>query len=187
METDRLILRQWQASDYPVFAEMNADPQVMEYFPTPLTSAESNALADRLKALIVERGWGFWAVELKATGQFMGFVGLHSQDGDSGIPHAPLVEIGWRLSSIYWGQGYATEAAFAALDYAFEQLAVGQVYAFTALQNMPSQRVMQKLSMVNCQQDFDHPKLPDGHPLQRHCLYSIDRTKWRMMKARNRE
>lgn len=187
MQTKRLILRQWQVSDYPAFAEMNADPQVMEYFPTPLTSAESNALADRLKGLITERGWGFWAVELKATSQFMGFVGLHYQDEDSGIPNAPLVEIGWRLSSVYWGQGYATEAAFAALDYAFEQLAVGQVYAFTALQNMPSQRVMQKLSMVNCLQDFDHPKLPDGHPLQRHCLYSIDRTKWRMMKKGNRE
>ncbi|MGF1734813.1 GNAT family N-acetyltransferase [Photobacterium satsumensis] len=178
LETDRLILRQWKREDYPVYAKLNADPAVMNYFPAVLSPQESDAQAARITQLIAERGWGFWAVELKATGQFIGFVGLHSQDEHSGIPNAPFVEIGWRLAKEHWGKGYAPEAASRALQFAFCELSAPSIYAFTALPNTPSQRVMGKIGMVNIGQDFDHPKLPQGHSLQRHCLYQITKETW---------
>ncbi|MGR5142241.1 GNAT family N-acetyltransferase [Photobacterium sp. DNB23_23_1] len=178
LETDRLILRQWKRDDYPDYANLNADPTVMQYFPAVLSQQESDAQAARITQLIAERGWGFWAAELKSTGKFIGFVGLHSQDLHSGIPNAPFVEIGWRLAKVHWGKGYAPEAARKALQYAFEQLRVPSVYAFTALPNTPSQRVMDKIGMVNIGQDFNHPKLPQGHSLQRHCLYQITQETW---------
>lgn len=131
-----------------------------------------------MRRLIAERGWGFWAVEIKATGQFIGFVGLHYQDENSGIPHAPFVEIGWRLDAEFWGVGYAPEAAEKALEFAFTTLNCAKVYAFTALPNLPSLRVMQKLGMENTGQDFNHPKLESGHPLERHCLYRMTKQKW---------
>lgn len=178
METERLILRQWNSADYPLFAELNADPLVMQYFPSPLTRAESDELATRIQNLITEKGWGFWAVELRSTGQFIGFVGLHEQDENSGLPNAPFVEIGWRLSSKYWGQGLAPEAAHKALEFVFNNLNAASVYAFTALENQPSQRVMSKIGMHNTNQDFNHPKLESGHRLERHCLYKISKEQW---------
>ncbi|WP_432464143.1 GNAT family N-acetyltransferase [Agarivorans sp. QJM3NY_33] len=173
METKRLILRQWTCADYRAYAQLNADPRVMRYFPAVLSTPESDQQAKRIQNLISERGWGFWALELKSTGQFIGFVGLHQQDENSGIPDAPLIEIGWRLSSDCWGLGYAPEAAEKALEFAFLKLAVTSVYAFTAIQNRASQRVMLKLGMLNTQQDFNHPQLSAGHRLERHCLYQI--------------
>ncbi|MGR5064094.1 GNAT family N-acetyltransferase [Photobacterium sp. DNB22_13_2] len=178
LETDRLILRQWKSEDYPIYAMINADPDVMSYFPATLSRQESDAQAARITQLITEKGWGFWAAELKSTGQFIGFVGLHSQDQHSGIPNAPFVEIGWRLAKEHWGKGYAPEAARRALQYAFEHLRSPSVYAFTALPNTPSQRVMDKIGMANIGQDFNHPKLPHGHSLQRHCLYQITQETW---------
>ncbi|PSW15574.1 GNAT family N-acetyltransferase [Photobacterium rosenbergii] len=178
LETDRLILRQWKSEDYPDYARLNADPDVMQYFPAVLSEQESDAQAARITQLIAERGWGFWAVEVKATGQFIGFVGLHSQDEQSGIPNAPFIEIGWRLAKDYWGKGYAPEAADKALQFAFEELMAPSIYAFTALSNIPSQKVMEKIGMANIGQDFDHPKLPTGHHLERHCLYQITRETW---------
>ncbi|USD64025.1 GNAT family N-acetyltransferase [Vibrio sp. SCSIO 43136] len=182
IETERLILRQWQPSDYPEYAKLNACPKVMRYFPKPLSEPESNAQASIIQGLIAKRGWGFWAVELKSTGEFIGFIGLHQQSHYSGIPNAPLTEIGWRLDTRFWGKGYAPEGARAALKYAFEQLRLEQVYAFTALQNQPSQRVMVKIGMKNCLQDFDHPKLPLGHELQRHCLYVMSSRQWHLQQ-----
>lgn len=177
MESERLILRQWQDSDLKPFADLNADPEVMRYFPNCLSRVESDALAKYLQQMITERGWGFWAVELKTTHQFIGFVGLNSQDAQSGIPHVPLVEIGWRLAHSYWGQGYATEAAKLVLNYAFNTLKLTEVYAFTALINQASQRVMQRLGMSNMHADFNHPKVEKGHVLERHCLYKISKLK----------
>ncbi|MGD8108913.1 GNAT family N-acetyltransferase [Vibrio sp. TRT 17S01] len=179
METARLRLRQWKAQDREAFRLMGADPQVMRYFPALLSHDESDAMVQRIFDIIDQKGWGFWAVELKETREFIGFVGLHQQAQDSGIPNAPLVEIGWRLAQPHWGKGYAPEAAQAALKFAFEQLNLDTVYAFTALPNQPSQQVMMKLGVKNLQQDFNHPKLPQGHPLQRHCLYAIKRSDWR--------
>jgi RimJ/RimL family protein N-acetyltransferase len=178
METQRLILRQWTSADLAAYATLNADPLVMKYFPSTLTREESDAQVDIIRNLITERGWGFWAVELKSTNEFIGFVGLHAQNESSGIPHAPFSEIGWRLSSQHWGKGYAPEAASKALEFAFETLNEPSVYAFTTLSNEPSQKVMRKLGMVNVKHDFNHPKLPEGHPLERHCLYRITKDEW---------
>ncbi|MGF1686883.1 GNAT family N-acetyltransferase [Photobacterium japonica] len=180
LDTARLRLRGWKGSDYPDFAAMTADPDVMRYFPHCLSTDESHALASRIQGLLLERGWGFWAVELKATGAFIGFVGLHKQDASIAIPHTPMVEIGWRLSKAYWYNGYATEAARAALQFAFEQLQQPRVYAFTLLTNTPSRKVMAALGMSNIEEDFDHPNLlayPDA--VKRHCLYRITSDEWR--------
>lgn len=180
METSRLILRKWKSEDLQPYADLCADAKVMRYFVTPLSFEESRSReqANIIDNLIAERGWGFWAVELKSTGQFIGFVGLHYQDENSGIPNAPFVEIGWRLASEHWGLGYAPEAAQKALEFAFEELDSPKVYAFTTKTNLPSQRVMTKLGMTDTKQDFNHPKVAADHPLVRHCLYGITKQQW---------
>ena len=178
IETERLILDQWYEADFAPFAQLNADPEVMRYFPAPLSVVESDALARRICDLIVEKGYGFWALRLKESGEFIGFTGLHHKGRDSGISNAPLVEIGWRLGAEYWGEGYAPEAAQAALGYAFGTLGLDEVYAFTALPNRASRRVMEKVGMVDMGEDFDHPDLPEGHWLERHCLYRVGRYEW---------
>ncbi|WP_282175649.1 GNAT family N-acetyltransferase [Vibrio nereis] len=178
METKRLIIREWKPEDYAPYGELTADPHVMRFFPETLSKQQSDDQLDLMRRLIAERGWGFWAVETKDTAQFIGFVGLHYQDENSGIPNAPFVEIGWRLASEFWGLGYAPEAANKVLDFAFNTLDQPDVYAFTALVNAPSQRVMAKLGMVNTNQDFNHPKLVSGHPLERHCLYRITKAQF---------
>ena len=178
METKRLIIRQWKDDDFSPYAKLNADPKVMTYFPALLSKQQSDAQAEIFRQHITEHGWGFWAVELKEIGQFIGFVGLLSNDTSSGLPNTPHIEIGWRLSSKFWGVGYATEAAEKALEFAFKTLRAPSIYSFTALQNEPSRRVMQKIGMDNTNQDFNHPKLPAGHSLERHCLYKITKEQW---------
>lgn len=179
LETERLRLRQWQDSDVEPYIRLNANPVVMRYFPSVMTEEETRAQIGRAKAYIENNGWGFWALELKETGEFLGFVGLLGQDEQREIPNTPFVEIGWRLDEQHWGKGYAPEAAQAALDFAFNQLDLSEVYSFTALPNHPSQRVMEKIGMVNTEQNFDHPKLAKGHELERHCLYRITQQQWR--------
>ena len=176
--TERLIMRQWKDEDVIPYAQLNADVNVMRYFPTTLSKQQSDAQREFFRQHITEHGWGFWAVELKETGQFIGFVGLLGNDESSGLPNTPHIEIGWRLSSEFWGFGYATEAAQKALEFAFETLLATSIYSFTALQNEPSRRVMQKIGMENTNQDFKHPKLPAGHSLERHCLYKITKEQW---------
>ncbi|CDG20994.1 GCN5-related N-acetyltransferase [Xenorhabdus poinarii G6] len=178
LKTKRLILRQWRDEDYPVYAKLNADPKVMRYFPFLLSAEQSFEQANRLKNNIAERGWGLWAVELKESEEFIGFIGLNAVDAGSGIPNAPMIEIGWRLLSTHWGKGYATEGAKRALKFAFEELKVAEIYSFTALVNKPSQRVMIKAGMRNIGADFDHPKLTPKDALSRHCLYRIRREEW---------
>lgn len=178
LETERLRLRQWKDEDYPAYARLNADPMVMRYFPSALSVQESHEQADKLRSLITERGWGVWAVELKASGEFIGISGLHTQAGDSGIPHAPLTEIVWRILAANWGKGYAPEAARRILQFAFEDLALDAVYSFTAKVNTPSQRVMIKVGMKNTGEEFNHPKLESGHELERHCLYVLTKERW---------
>ena len=175
LETPRLRLRHWQTSDYAAFAELNADPEVMRYFPNPLTTDESNHLAERCKNLIAAHGWGFWAVELKQTGQFIAFVGLHAQPTQ--FSFSPCVEIGWRFAKAYWQQGYATEAAQACLTFAFDQLQLEHVVAFTAHNNAASEKVMQRLGM-QFMQDFEHPELAADSPLLKHKLYRIERNQF---------
>ena len=172
--TPRAVLRHWRDDDREPFAELNADPDVMEHFPKVLTRADSDAFVDRIMAGLTERGWGLWSVEVTATGGFAGFVGLNPVTFDARF--TPAVEIGWRLGRSYWGQGIATEAARAALSYAFGTLALDEVVSFTSTTNLRSQRVMQKLGMHHDPaDDFDHPALPPGHHLRRHVLYRVAR------------
>lgn len=177
LETRRLKLRQWCVDDLKPFAALNADMRVMEFFPVPLTRNESDAMADRCKALIVERGWGFWAVERKRTGKFMGFVGLHVPVPE--LPFSPCIEVGWRLAFQYWGKGYATEAAKAALGIAFASLALQEVVSFTPVCNTKSRAVMERLGMRSIEQTFAHPHVPDGSKLRKHCLYRLSLRQWK--------
>lgn len=98
-ETARLRLRPWRDEDRLPYAALNADPEVREYFPGVLDFASSEAERERIQDKIEQQGWGFWAVELKETGAFIGFTGLNASEG---LPCSPCVEIGWRLARAYW-------------------------------------------------------------------------------------
>lgn len=169
IETERLRLRQWRPADAPLFAELNADAETMRHFPARLSAAESNAMAQRCSDLIAQRGWGFWATEVKASGAFIGFIGLHVPV--AALPFSPCVEIGWRLCRSAWGHGFATEGASAALAFAFDRLSLPEVVSFTAVGNTRSERVMQRLGMQRDARTFAHPSMAPGHPLREHCLY----------------
>ncbi|MGG5290245.1 GNAT family N-acetyltransferase [Pseudomonas shirazensis] len=177
LESARLILRQWHDEDLAEFAAMSADPQVMRYFPAPLSRVEAAALIGRVRGHFNEYGYGLWALERKDTGAFIGMTGLLNVNFDA--PFAPAVEIGWRLARRHWGLGFASEAAWTCLRCAFAQLRLEQVVSFTSENNLASQKVMQAIGM---QQDldgsFDHPKLAADDPLRRHVLYRIDRAHW---------
>ena len=170
LETPRLLLRPWQESDREPLRRMNADPQVMEFFAAPLTPAETGAMIARMLAHFARHGFGFFAAELRATGEFIGFAGISHVPFEAHF--TPCVEIGWRLAAAHWNQGFATEGARACLRYAFQDLALTEVVAFTVPANRRSRRVMEKLGMTHDPaDDFDHPRLPEGHPLRPHVLY----------------
>ena len=177
LTTPRLVLRAWHLRDRLPFFEMSQDEEVMRYFPKLLSRVESDAQIEKMQALIEEKGWGFWAIERRDDGAFIGLTGLHEKEAD--FPNGPLVEVGWRVARRFWRQGYALEAASAALRCAFESLNLEEVYAFTVLNNTPSRRLMRRLGMSDLHRDFDHPALPAGHPLSRHCLYMISAERWR--------
>lgn len=172
LQSKRLILRPWCLEDWSAFAEMNADPEVMEFFPYTLSREESDELAMRLSSFIDQNGWGCWAVEIPTECRFAGFVGLN-QVTDDGLPFSPAVEIAWRLKRDQWGRGIASEAALLALEFAFGELNLEEVVSFTALINVRSQAVMKKIGMFNTSQNFLHPKVLDSSPLKEHCLYKI--------------
>jgi RimJ/RimL family protein N-acetyltransferase len=176
LETDRLLLRQWKPTDREPFAKLNADPQVMEFFPNTLTREASEAFADRIQALIKQQGWDLWAVEIKNTQQFIGYVGLHVPTYE--LPFNPCVEVGWRLAYEHWGQGYAPEAALVALKFGFESLNLTEIVSFTALGNVRSQRVMEKIGMQRSPATFQHPNVPTESTLREHCLYRLSRSDW---------
>ncbi|WP_411284265.1 GNAT family N-acetyltransferase [Lapillicoccus sp.] len=170
--TPRLVLRQWRDTDREQFAALNADPVVMEHFPAPLTRAESDAMVDRLTARIDADGYGLWAVEVRDTHEFIGFVGLARPTFETAF--TPCTEIGWRLARAAWGQGFATEAASAALDVAFGPLGLDEVLSWTFMGNLASRAVMERLGMTrDPADDFDHPRLPEGDRLRRHVLHRI--------------
>jgi RimJ/RimL family protein N-acetyltransferase len=172
LRTPRLVLRAWRDDDLTPFAALNADPRVMEHFPNVLTREESDALVGRLRAGMKRDGFGFWAVEVPGVADFVGFVGLSVPSFDA--PFMPSVEIGWRIAREHWGKGIATEGARAALDAAFGELALPEVVSFTVTANARSRRVMERLGMRHDpRDDFDHPSLPEGHPLRRHVLYRV--------------
>jgi RimJ/RimL family protein N-acetyltransferase len=173
IQTERLRLRAWRHTDREPFAALNADPRVMEHFPSTLSPDESDRLADHVEAHFDRYGFGFWAVEVPGVAPFAGFIGLAVPRFEAHF--TPCVEIGWRLSREYWDRGYATEGAQAALRFGFETLELQQIVAFTAPVNLRSRRVMEKIGMLHDPAgDFDHPGLSEGHPLRRHVLYRVD-------------
>lgn len=156
IETDRLLLRQWQDSDLDEWVLMNQDQKVMEFFPSTLTRDQAVQLADKIREHIEIHGWGLWAVEVKGIDPFIGFVGLSPQD--LGFEWMPCVEIGWRLKHSAWGKGYATEAAQAALEFGIPRF--GKIYSYTAASNTPSQKVMSKIGLVERPElAFEHPRV----------------------------
>lgn len=172
LETEHLLLRTFKESDVAPMLAINQDPKVMEYFPALQNEEETRALIDRINAHQEQHGYSLYAVELKATGEMIGFVGLMYRDFEAHF--TPVVEIGWRLASTHWNQGYATEAARAVLDYAFSVLGLKEIVSFTSEINMPSRRVMEKLGFThNPKDDFDHPKLEPSHRLSKHVLYRV--------------
>ena len=154
----------------------------MRYFPTLMTPEQTNAGVDILCQQFQEKGWSLWAVELLDTGEFIGFIGLNVPRRQ--LPFSPCVEIGWRLKRSAWGHGYATEGAKTCLQLGFEQLGLDEIVSFTALINLKSIAVMQRIGMINSQSDFEHPGVPEGHPLRPHCLYKITRSQWQAKQQR---
>ena len=172
LQSPRVLLRQWEGRDCPCFAELNADPVAMQFFPSTLTREESDAMVGRLRAVIEQNGWGFWCLEI--DGHCAGFTGLNLPTFDA--PFMPAIEIGWRMLPRYWGRGYASEAARLALDYGFGVLSAPEIVAFTAVGNLRSRAVMDRIGMQrDVAGDFDHPRVAVGHPLRRHVLYRISR------------
>lgn len=172
LRTDRLMLRRWRESDLAPWAEMNADPEVREHLGDPLTREQSDASVARFRAAFDRRGYGWWAVEVLATGEFVGFAGLDDVEED--MPFTG-VEIGWRLARPAWGHGYATEAARATLAFGFETLGLPEILAITTAANVRSRAVMRRIGMTRDPAgDFDDPSAPDG-PLRPSVLYRIQR------------
>lgn len=177
LTTPRLILREWRNEDLPAFAALNADPRVMEFMPKIMTREESDAMVARIRDHFARRGFGLWAVEVPDCAPFIGFIGLSVPRFEAHF--TPCVEVGWRLAFDYWGRGYATEGARAALHHGFEELKLEEIVSFTAVVNRRSSAVMERIGMSHePADDFDHPVLPEGHPLRRHVLYRMSRSAW---------
>ena len=170
VRTDRLLLRRWRDDDLEPFAQLTADAEVMRFFPAPLDREQSDRLAVRADALFDVHGHGLWALERLDTGAFIGFTGLAPMP--EGIPGSGGVEVGWRLAPSAWGQGLATEAATAALRFAFAELMLAEVNSITAVVNIRSRKVMERLGM-QLADEFDHPRLSPGSALRRHVRYVL--------------
>jgi RimJ/RimL family protein N-acetyltransferase len=170
IETTRLILRPWRDTDLPLFAEQNADPVVMRYLVGPLTRAQSDDYAAQAARHLAETGYGKWAVEAPGVAPFIGAVGLSRVKFEASF--TPAVEVAWRLHRNYWGRGYATEAARAAIEDGFTRVGLSEIVALTALGNLASQRVMQRVGMTRTI-EFDHPLVAESSPLRRHILYRL--------------
>lgn len=172
LQTDRLLLRRWRPADRAPFARMSADPAVMEFYPALLSPEEADVMVDRIETHFTLHDFGPWACELRATGAFIGYIGLVVPRFVAAF--TPCVEIGWRLAAPYWGKGLATEGAAAVVRYAFEDLRLDELVSFTVPGNERSRRVMEKLGMTHDpDDDFDHPLVPEGHALRRHVLYRL--------------
>ncbi|MBX9669497.1 MAG: GNAT family N-acetyltransferase [Candidatus Obscuribacterales bacterium] len=170
LETERLLLRRWRLSDAIPFATLNADPAVMRYFPRPLSTDESKSFIAGTEAHFEREGFGLWAVELRETGEFIGFVGLSIPRFQAHF--TPCVEIGWRLAPVHWGKGYAPEGAIEVLRDAFLRVKLPEVVSFTASSNQKSIRVMEKIGMSHSGV-FGHPLVAQDHELFEHVLYRI--------------
>jgi len=180
IETERLILRRWRPSDSEPYSRLNFDPSVMEFLLKPLSREESDAMIARAEAHFVEHGYGPWALEVKSTGEFIGLTGLTRPTFETKF--TPCVEVGWRLARASWGNGYATEAAHAALAYGFEKAGLKEIVSFTVRANKKSIAVMERIGMKrDPKEDFEHPKVPVGHVLRGHVLYRLSQEDWRRL------
>ncbi|MHB8490871.1 MAG: GNAT family N-acetyltransferase [Solirubrobacteraceae bacterium] len=172
LSTERLLLRRWREGDRGPFAALNADAEVMAHLPARLTRDESDQLIARIEAGFDRRGYGLWALELRATGEFLGFTGLEQPSFKAHF--TPAVEVGWRLARSAWGQGYATEAGRASLAFGFQEAHLGEVVSFTSSVNLRSRAVMERIGMIrDPAEDFDHPQLDAADRLCRHVLYRM--------------
>ena len=177
LRTERLLLRPWRDSDRASFAAMNADERTMEHFPALWTRQESDGFVARAQAALERDGFGPWAVEVAGVASFIGFVSLERVRQD--LPFAPAIEVMWRFSADYWGKGYASEAAVAAMKYGFEQCGFAEIVGFSSAANIPSRRMNRRLQMVRDPDgDFEYPGLPAEHRLLRHVLYRARRDSW---------
>jgi len=176
----RLQLRPWREADRSALAAMNADPAVMRHFPAPLSRAESDAFMDRIGAHFAEHGYGFWALERHGAPGVIGLCGLARLPWAQipwEAPADPPIEIGWRLAPAFQRQGYAEEAARIALAHGFGPLGLSEIVAFTLPENIRSWALMERLGMRRAGA-FEHPRLPEGHPMRRHLLYRLRRVEW---------
>jgi RimJ/RimL family protein N-acetyltransferase len=172
LTTERLLLRQWREADREPFAALNADPAVMEHFPRTLTRHEADALIDRHQERLIAGEPGLFAVEVRETGAFIGFIGLAVPAFETAF--TPCVEVGWRLARGAWGHGYASEGGRAALDHGFSTLKLPEIVSFTWEGNLRSRAVMERIGMVRDRAgDFEHPNLEPGHRLRPHVLYRV--------------
>lgn len=180
--TERLVLRNWQERDRDLFHRINSDDTVMQFFPFRRNRAESDAMMERMRAEIDRDGFGWTAAEITATGECIGFIGLHAVDIVPVVP-AGSFEIGWRLAPEFWGKGYVTEGAATLLDFAFDSLNLHEIVSFAVWNNERSTAVMKRLGMQRGQ-DFEHPGVPDTHPeLRRHQLYRLSHEYWKARQA----
>lgn len=180
LPTASIRLRQWEPDDLDAYAAMNADAEVMRYFPSPLTRAQSAESMERQRQLIAERGWGLWVVDV--DGVFAGFTGLAVPTFAASF--MPCVEVGWRLRREFWGRSIAFRAARQALDYGFGTLKLPEILTFTAAVNAPSRRLMERLQFArDGAGDFEHPRLEAGHVLRPHVLYRMSRERWSSLAA----
>lgn len=178
MQTERLIMRAWREDDLEPFAALNADPEVVEFLPARRSRAESDAMVERIQSQLDEHGYGLWALEVRETGQFVGFTGLALQTFEA--PFTPAVEVGWRLTRAAWGYGYATEAGRKAIEYGFAEAGLAEIISMTAVTNLRSRAVMERLGMTrDPADDFGHPRLDPDHPLHPHVLYRLAASSWR--------
>ncbi|MCA2227549.1 GNAT family N-acetyltransferase [Nonomuraea aurantiaca] len=174
METERLIMRRWRDDDREPFAALNADAEVMEHFPALLTRSESDGFVDRIEAGFEAHGYGLWALEVRKSGEFIGFTGLALQTFEA--PFTPAVEVGWRLAKAAWGHGYAIEAAREAVRYGFDVAGLDEIVSITTVRNLRSRKVMERLGMTrDIADDFYHPRVPADSPQRPHVLYRLRR------------
>lgn len=172
IRTERLIMRRWRDADRDPFAELNGDPETLLYFSETLDRARSDRFVDLIESRFEEQGFGLWALERADTGEFIGYTGLNSLPPT--VPGNSGMEIGWRLMKQAWHHGYATEAAIAARDVAFDGVGLAEIWSMTAILNEPSQAVMRRIGMTEVDR-FDHPAIPEGHPIRPHVMYHLAR------------
>lgn len=177
IETERLLLRTWASEDAELYYWINQDPKVIECLPGPLSHEEVENFITAKNTQQDGRGYTLWAAELKENNKLIGFIGLNYTDW--GPPFTPVVEVGWRLGSEYWGYGYATEGAKASLRYGFSKIGLNEIVSFTVPGNLRSIRVMERVGLKrDLNADFNHPKLPSDHRLSKHVLYRITKEQY---------